>query len=138
MTRVVSTVVDLQVVHPVRFAVVESSLGGPGYVIASLVYCGTDSYAVTVEFVGGDPWLLSREVLRDGCEGLAGGFDLSIWPAGDRVYFRFAPPEGTALAYLDASTVREFLAATERVCPFGAERVDLSDAALDSLIRGAR
>jgi hypothetical protein len=95
-----------------------------------LQYEPSDPYAVRAAFtvVGSDEtveWIIGRDLLADGLEGLAGEGDIRVWPAEEHdvcdLHVLFNPPSGTALLKAPAHEIKAFLQETEAVVPRGAE-----------------
>ncbi|MEU2735485.1 SsgA family sporulation/cell division regulator [Streptomyces sp. NPDC007095] len=95
-----------------------------------LQYEPSDPYAVRAAFtvVGSDEtveWIIGRDLLADGLEGLAGEGDIRVWPAEEHdvcdLHVLLNPPSGTALLKAPAHEIKAFLQETEAVVPRGAE-----------------
>jgi len=78
-------------------------------------------------------WVVLRDFLRYGLTTRTGDAEVKILPdeARDRVWLELARGERPCCVSLPRTTVAEFLDATERVVPSGAER---SEAAVDELL----
>ncbi|KQS59627.1 sporulation protein SsgA [Geodermatophilus sp. Leaf369] len=100
---------------------------------ATLVYDPADPFAVRVRFGGrpgedggvdGVEWLLGRDLVHAGLSRPAGDGDVRLWPARtavDVLFLELRAPSGHALFELSRSVVADFLRATERLVPRGAE-----------------
>ncbi|MGZ4611810.1 MAG: SsgA family sporulation/cell division regulator [Blastococcus sp.] len=81
---------------------------------------------------GGIAWLVSRELLQNGLDQLAGDGDVRVWPASaatDVLFLHLRAPSGEALFELSRATVSAFLRQTETLVPTGSETelLDLDD-----------
>ena len=77
-------------------------------------------------------WLMLRDFLRYGLEAATGDGDVRLRPGTEaNVVIDLSGKRGQCSLSVPAAAVREFLVATERVVPCGAER---SDEAIDHLI----
>ncbi|MCX5300433.1 SsgA family sporulation/cell division regulator [Streptomyces sp. NBC_00193] len=123
---------------------------------ARLTYRASDPYAVEMVFKdpgrgAGTSWMLARELLLEGLRGRAGRGDVQVWSEeeGDRpntvhhdgqrrTYIRLVSPGGTALLFMGADHVAEFLEQSRRVVAPGTEHEHLSGgvAELEALLHG--
>lgn len=78
-------------------------------------------------------WSVLRDFLRYGCDHATGDGLVRIEPAPDRrhVLIRLADAGRVSCVRVPLTVVRDFLDATEQICPSGEER---RDAAIDALI----
>ncbi|MFE4634872.1 SsgA family sporulation/cell division regulator [Streptomyces sp. NPDC056773] len=124
---------------------------------ARLTYRASDPYAVEMVFKdpgrgAGTSWMLARELLLEGLRGRAGRGDVQVWSEeeGDRpdtvhhdgqrrTYIRLVSPGGTALLFMGADHVAEFLEQSRRVVAPGTEHEHLSGgvAELEELLHGS-
>lgn len=107
--------------------------------------CGTVEFAwdeadplcVTMTFVSDRgrhrrrrPWVVARDLLAAGLTDPAGLGDVTVMPSAVDpwcVELTLSSPDGYRALLLDREGMRDFLAATLRRVPFGAERVDVPD-----------
>lgn len=109
-----------------------------------LRYSADDPYALHAQFLTGAhesvDWVFARELLTEGVHRPAGEGDVRVWPArgehGDVVHIALTSPDGQALLVAPTARLQEFLAATYRLVPDGAESVNLDlDHVVDALLR---
>ncbi len=102
----------------------------------------SDPYAVYLRFASADAadvdWVFARRLLAEGLHRQAGQGDVRVAPLpgsrGAVVAIELNAPAGRALCEAPAATIADFIDATERLVPIGAETqvIDL-DAALSAL-----
>ncbi|MER5641323.1 SsgA family sporulation/cell division regulator [Kitasatospora sp. NPDC002227] len=108
-------------------------------VLACLRYHRDDPYAVYldnhVDLEDPVTWVFGREILAAGLDGWSGTGDVSVYPEVGgglhSIMIALSDDDATALLRAPALLVREFLAETEQVVPFGAESQCLD---MDALI----
>lgn len=103
---------------------------GMAPITVELHYDIADPYAVTAVFHGGDdepvPWMLGRDLLREGTRVASGCGDVQVWPsvgpAGEWVVvMELSSPDGRVLVQAERDAIDAFLEDTELVVPYGAE-----------------
>lgn len=105
-----------------------------------LRYERSDPFAVAVEYPpsiwdDGHPirWVFARELLFAGLGTACGLCDVQVSPVGDSlVRIKLLSVEGTAMLFLPANEVREFLRGCFELVPLGAEGPELDWAFLDA------
>ena len=104
--------------------------GGEHPLAAELRYTTQDPLAVEALFDdGGDEpvrWVFARDLLSSGLDHRSGDGDVVVWPTHDAdgtraVHLRLRSPHGDALLEASADSIQEFLVATWRLVPPGAE-----------------
>lgn len=103
--------------------------GRPAPVFSRWSYLAGDPYAVTLAFRTrrGDwiEWCFARDLLRDGLARPAGLGDVRVRPdlvdPGELLALELESPDGHALVELKRADVERFLAASERLVPYGSE-----------------
>jgi hypothetical protein len=107
-----------------------SANGGEHPLAAELRYTTQDPLAVEALFDdGGDEpvrWVFARDLLSSGLDHRSGDGDVVVWPTHDAdgtraVHLRLRSPHGDALLEASADSIQEFLVATWRLVPPGAE-----------------
>lgn len=96
-----------------------------GTIPVSLQYRAADPYAVTMVLADGDRqvvWMFGRDLLTSGLDAPAGGMDVRIVPVSrKKVEITMSSTEGEVSVKLSAAFVREFLARTTTLVPYGDE-----------------
>lgn len=127
------------------YTVLSSSVAAPGsdHGAITFSYDDTDPLAVAVHF-GVDrkrssiDWGFARDLLADGLARSVGLQDVFCWTVGDWFHIGLSSPDGKAVFRMPAEQIRAFLAAAERLVPYGTESSTV-DAELDALLKdGAR
>lgn len=97
-----------------------------------------DPYAVALDLTderGTARWEFGRDLLADAyMHGFAGSGDVRLAVIGGALWLRLMSPNGRAVVKLPARPVLRWLERTYDVVPRGAERYDISDAAITELL----
>ncbi len=128
---------------------VVDSLGERHALIALMHYSSEDAFAVNTTFIApqrpSDPgvtWTFARELIATARVEPVGEGDVHAWPTmGDDhtpvIAMLLMSPDGQALVELSAAGVEQFINATLRLVPVGAETSEVDfDGMLESLLAG--
>lgn len=123
------------------YTVLSSSFDATGsdHGAITFTYHDTDPLAVAVHFGvdrerGSIDWGFARDLLADGLTRSVGLQDVFCWTVREWFHIGLSSPDGKAVFRMPAEQVRLFLAAAERLVPYGTES-SIVDAAVDALLK---
>jgi hypothetical protein len=111
-----------------------------GPITADFRYTTADQFAVSLQFATQQCWTFARELVRTGLYTVTGDGDVTVATTDSftEVAIYLSSPHGEAVLTFPREQVYAFICATEKVVPFGQERIEGMDAFLDEVLRGAR
>jgi hypothetical protein len=119
--------------------------GQPAPVVTRWTYCAADPFAVSISVRASHDrwveWLVSRELVVDGLDGVAGEGDVRLRPrcvqGYDIVEIEFCSHDGRAVLEVDRELLRHFVHASLGLVALGAEHNHIDLDAEIALITGS-